>query len=236
MDTNKLNQSLVLLAAVVSIVVGIYAIATNPVLAVIATVIGGAFTVTFLVMRLHEPYEFRALDNQVVVDICDNSGKLVHYEKRTCIKALRKNIFYYIENMAAETETDGRIDGFETEPGVVESVRQQEGEYLIKTTLGKHLSKGEEIVRYFRCNFVNCFVRNAEYFTQKQVYPTEKFIITIKFPPKRTYRSFRSHIKVGTYELYCPQPEERVLEGRPCLVWEIKKPRLKDKYVILWHW
>lgn len=236
MDTNKLKQGLSLMAAVVSLVVGINAIATNLVLAVLVTVIGGAFGVTFLVLRRREPYEFRALDNQVVVDICDGSGKLARYEKRTRIKTLRQNLFYYVENMAAETETGGRLEGFETEPGVVESVRQQEGEYLIKTTLGKHLRKGEEIVRIFRCNFVNSFVRDAEYWTQKQTYPSEQFIVTIKFPPQRPYRSFRSFIKVGTYELSCPQPDERVLEGRPCLVWEIKKPRLKDKYVLLWNW
>jgi DNA-binding winged helix-turn-helix (wHTH) protein len=178
------------------------------------------------------PYEFRALDNYLTLDITDRTGAKVLFTKKSRIRILRNNAYHYVEDMSA----DGAQSDFEVSPGIVESVHQEEGKTLIKTTFGQPRSKGEEFSRTFKCVFRNSFCGDREYWVQRQVYPTDEFCVTIVFPVDRPFRDYHSVLKQGTYTQPCQQPGERRLNGRPALVWKIPRPRFKESYKIEWAW
>lgn len=179
-----------------------------------------------------KPYEFRALTNDITLDIKDQIGAMVFYTKRSKIRILCDGAYFYVEDMS----TDGEQSEFEVSPGVVDSVRKEQGKILIKTTFGHERRKGDEFERTFKCLFRNAFLNNQEYWVQRQVYPTDQFSITVIFPIGRPFRSYHATLLQGTYTCPCPQPTERTISGRQALLWKIVNPKFKDCYKIEWAW
>jgi len=178
------------------------------------------------------PYEFRALTNDITLDIRDRTGATVFYTKKGRIKILRDNAYYYVEDMSS----DGWQSDFEVSPGVVDSFQEEEGKKLVKTTFGHQRGEGDEFDRVFRCIFHDSFCKKQEYWVQRQTYPTDQFSIKILFPSSRPPRGHLAVLKQGTYTKSCPQPSTQIIEGRLALVWDIRAPQFKESYKLQWEW
>jgi hypothetical protein len=192
-----------------------------------------ALLLAFILLRRRGPYEFEVLHNDVHLDILDHTGKEVRYSKTLRLKATRNGVLYYTEDLS----TDGTIDDFEVSPGIVQSVKQEEGTVLVRTTFGRRLRKGDLVTRFFQCVYRNSFCRDSEYWVQRQVYPSQQVRLTFHFPADRPYKSYRSILKIGTYETpSLVKPVEANIGGRPCLIWELDTPKLNENYKLEWDW
>lgn len=225
-------NAILIVSAIVGLVVGVYTIATTPLLGAFAFSAAALMAVVLIYLRKSEPYEFQVLTNSIVLDLSDSTGKTAYYIKTSRLRILCDRVFYYVEDMS----TDGHLDSFEVTPGAVESVKSEEGKVLTTTTFGQLKNKGEEFDRTFKCRFNNSFGNEREYWVERQIYPTYEFTVTIIFPQDRPYKEFKAVRKVGTYKKHCVQPKETILNGRPALVWNVKHPRLKDNYRVDWAW
>ena len=232
MDYRKILDAILLGVAVLGVPATIYAIISDWRLSLISLpiVLGAAAYLYYL--RQRDPFQFESIENDVTLDIVDKSGALVKYTKRSRISVIKNNTEYYTESMSV----DGVLDSFEVTPGVVEEVRKEEGKVFVRSSFGRVLMKNDQIERTFHARFNNSFRNEREYWVQRQVYPTRRFVLNILFPQDRPYKHFQSKMIRGAYETDCTQPQERIIDGRPALVWVIEKPGIKEDFKISWVW
>jgi len=232
MRWKRILEILLILSGLLSLAIGLYTISKNLNLILYVTLLGFGLFLILIAMRLRKPHRFESLKNDIVLDIQDEFGREVLYTKNSVIKVLKKNTFYYVEDMSA----DGHLDSFKVLPGKVVSVKNEEGKILIKTTFGHSMTKGEEFTRIFKCRFKDSFCQDVEYWVERQIYPTKEFCLTVIFPEDRPYKTSMAVKKIGAYEVKCPKPIQTMVSSRPALVLKIQNPSLKDSYKLEWMW
>lgn len=179
------------------------------------------------------PYQFELLTNVTTLDIRDTEGKYLHYSSRATLRAIKDNVFETTD----EFETDGGLDSFEVSPGKITSLKKTIGKVELKCDLGRNLVTGEEIEQIIRCRYLDSFCERYNYWTTHVVFPTRKLALTLQFPRERSYKSYGTKMKRGTYEFECSvKPQPIIIGGRPCLHIEIERPILDNSYLLEWTW
>lgn len=181
-----------------------------------------------------DPYDIEFVSQDIELDVQDADAKRVVQTRRTRLRARRNQVETVTDHMSA----DGGMTMPEVDPGIVKNIRREGGDLFVTAALGRVLRKGQEIDRTLKTVLLNSFQQNSEYWSVRIDHPTQRFTLTVKFPPQRGPRTFRGLHRQSTYEqLADVQPElAQGAGGTSTLRWTVLAPKLKDVYKLEWDW
>ncbi|MES2672312.1 MAG: toll/interleukin-1 receptor domain-containing protein [Pseudomonadota bacterium] len=170
---------------------------------------------------------------RITIDIIADDGSLIKYEKVQEHRSLKNDVSTYTEAFSS----DGRIDGFEVEPGDVVEHWNEGGTTYVKTKFSHPLQRGESIVRTFRSVWHNSFMSESEYWEERQHHPSRNVEVVVKFPASRHPTNWEAYEREGSIQRETEsQPEQIFIEGKLALRLWMPTPRLFASYILRWHW
>lgn len=163
----------------------------------------------------------------------DVEGKKAIYREIAHLQALRDGIRTYVETF----QSDGRIDSFYVEPGEIERLDNEEGFIYLYSNFGKVLKKGEKIERRLECIYHDTFVDEEGYWVRHPSDPAVSLKIILYFPKMRPYKSYKVTEKYSRYESVSKfKAVSKIIDERPCIVWDLKHPEPDYRYKLEWTW
>jgi hypothetical protein len=169
----------------------------------------------------------------VDVFLADVDAQTAVYQKLTSFRAHKDGLSRYREGVSA----DGSVIEFATMRGTIVATRREHGFYISEIDLGAALWRSSRFNNVYTAKLCNCFTRADEHWTQEIAFPTVLLTIQVHFPEARPPKLVRSSIVEGTTDREIPTAASITeLFGKKAIVWQLKKPRLKEVYKISWHW
>jgi len=163
----------------------------------------------------------------------DIKGKKAIYRELARLQALRDGARTYVETF----QSDGRIDSFFVEPGEIERIDNEEGFIYLYSNFGKILKKSEEIERKIECIYHDTFIDEEGYWVRHPSDPAIHLKIMLYFPKLRPFKSFKVKEKFSRYESVSRfKAISKVINERPCIIWELKHPDPDYRYKLEWIW
>ena len=177
---------------------------------------------------------YDVLEHHTVLQLRDTNGDVAMVKRQQKVRFLQ-------DHVAAITDHawgDGKIfAAYDCSPGVPVDFYQDGSRHTILISLRETKSRGDVLMFVIRRKIVGGF-REPDESWETAIYHRIKHLeITIVFPKGRscqkatvTQRSTSKTIALG------PKHFQFLEDGRQHLTWEIRNPRLHDRYSLKWRW
>jgi hypothetical protein len=167
------------------------------------------------------------------VFLITSDGKTAKYEKTGDYVVDAQPLSSYDDGVTAS----GTASAFSSELGAIVETVTEHGFFISRIDLGSVFEVGTRFRNVYRVQLEDCFIAEEERWTQEIAIPTQHLTLRIHFPVERPPKLLRSKNLLGLLE-------ERItngaviteLYGRPAIVWEIERPKLRDIYKLEWRW
>jgi nucleoside phosphorylase len=179
-------------------------------------------------------FNFDLLHYSVAIQILDDEGKRALYEKRSRIRVANRRARSYADDLYSE----GRIEGVSAIPGRADHVIVDGRRYLVLTRFDEELEYGRELDRVLRCEFVDSFIGEQNYWLFTPPSPTDYLEISIRFPKTRLCQSYQGFLWEDDREVpHKPGPNAK-RQGKKVseIHWRIERPQLQGRYKLIWWW
>jgi hypothetical protein len=177
---------------------------------------------------------FEVLDYETILEIKDRYGRKAKVTKNQKVKYLQDNIIAYQDQAWGDGEILKNYQSSKGKP--VDKYRLGEMRHvLISLREVKHKGDIDEI--NISWDWENGFLVPTGFWGTKISHKTRMVSVKVIFPksrpPKKAYIYFTSNRK--TKEL-ASESIKRLADGKWCIKWGIKKPKISENYVIKWEW
>ncbi len=177
---------------------------------------------------------YEVLEYESTVELHDTAGKVATYRKRQRIRYLQNHIIAFQDQIWSDGVSP--ID-YQCSPGVVvDRYRPAQTTILLISLCGVRM-KGDVNVFESRCRIHNGFVRDDELWQTSINHRMHVATIHIVFPQERPPQKVW-----GTEELtkrrhsLASSTKRQLPDGRWRITWQIRKPRLNERYNLHWRW
>jgi hypothetical protein len=190
--------------------------------------------------HLHLPFGFDhpgpydVLEHRVRLELKDDEGKKAIYYKDQKVRFLQDNVIAYqdkawgVGNIFAE---------YKCSPGVVVDRYREGHRYLVLISLRETKKRGDLAAFHIERTIMNGFSRPAEDLQTDIDHRTDYLSIAVVFPHQRPPKDATLIEQNATRSTTLDNRHRQVLaDGRLQIIWETRRPRLYESYIIAWHW
>jgi hypothetical protein len=174
------------------------------------------------------------LEQIVNLDIKDVTGTFVKYICQKKVECTKTGLDEFCFSLAPS----GEVVDVEFSGGIIKEILKENGRTLIRTILSRSYNRGEKMTLELRCIFKNSFTDSEEKWTFTRNYPGKgPYSLTIQFPPLRPYKCSRAYKRHGHSKIMIEdQPNEKLINGKPSLIFNVEKLKIKEEYQVVWNW
>ncbi len=229
----KLTYLSTILASILSFVLGVLYIFNDYPLWY--SIITFTFFIIIIIKLLYKNnFSIKILEQSVVLNIKNTKGNVVDYRCEKKIICTGK----YANEINYSLSASGKIENYKIKGGILKSIEVENGRTLLTVEFTKPLKKDEKTTIELHCQFINSFENEEEKWTLTRNYPSNgAYNLTVIFPKKRPYKSYKSIQKTGHHREICKvQPEETLIETLPALRLKIKNLKIKKEFQLIWTW
>ena len=194
----------------------------------------GVRSVHGLLARGREQGIYDVLEHHTVLELKDTRGEVAVLKRRQKVRFLQS----YVAAITDHAWGDGEIFAeYHCSPGVPVDFYQDGSRHTVLISLRESKSRGDVLKFVIRRKIVGGFCKNDECWETEVYHRTRDLSVAIIFPRGRrcrratvTQRSTSKTVALG------PKHLRFLADGRQQLTWEIRKPRLHDRYSLGWEW
>lgn len=177
---------------------------------------------------------YEVVGYESTLELLDNKGKLARFNKRERVRYQQNNVVAYQD----QAWGDGKIlVGYRCTPGTaVDRYRIGRTTHTL-ISLREIRSKGDEDEFYIEWGIRGGFLKSTDQWETTVSHRTQQLLVQIIFPKSRPplRLSLIESIRRRTQSLDL-DARRRMPDGRWLISWEMRKPRLNERYVLQWDW
>ena len=180
----------------------------------------------------HGMYEI--LDYDATLEIKDPAGKKAVLTRRQVVRFLQNNVAAIHDHAWGDGQLFAR---YRCQPGVQVDFYEDGSKHNVLISLRETKDRGDVLELWIERVIHNGFQEKAEWLETEIDHLMRKLKLSIIFPKKRPCRrATLSRRSTGKTSLL-PQKHFALLpDGRQKLTWEMRRPKLHDRYTIKWAW
>ncbi len=230
----KINNSLLLPTAIISLIAGIISIfKETPWYVSLPIILISALFFFIYYFRRNKYSDFDILSRNEVIDLVDRSGKIAHYTNDCLFKSLKQNA----QSVKFLVQASGKIRNGKINSGIIENQTKEASTTTFKISSPRPIKKKETFNGILKCELINTFQNDNEYWEISKFSKGTNIKLTIIFPNERKpiiYKAYKvdGHKKVLSNE----QPILIFENTRPALLFEVKHMTHFEKYRVEWKW
>lgn len=177
---------------------------------------------------------YEVLDHQMTLELLDKAGKRAKVQKQQRVRYLQNDVASYLDQAWGDGEI---LINYKCSPG--EEVDRYIEEHLtyILISLKGIRKRGDEDNVDIEWEFRDSFLDSTNQWSSEVSHRTKQFTIKVIFPnnrpPKRVWKSEYLRKKNQLLE---QENIRKLSDGRWLASWEVKKPRLHERYSLKWEW
>jgi len=203
-------------------------------LVLVRYLVQGVQAVRRRVARGREQGIYDVLEHHTILELKDTKGEVAMVKRQQKVRFLQN----YVAAITDHAWGDGEIFAeYDCLPGVPVDFYQDGSRHTVLISLREAKSRGDVLKFVIRRKIVGGFRKPDESWETAIYHRIRHLSISIVFPKERrcqkatvTQRSTSKTVALGRENL-------RFLgDGRQTLTWEIRNPRLHDRYSLKWRW
>ena len=183
--TEKLDNiynSLLLPSALVGLVTGIISILKETSWYVsLPIILISALLFTLYFFRKNKYSDFDVLSRNETIDLGDKTGKIAYYTNDCLFKSLKQNA----QSIKFLVQSSGKIKNPEINSGIIEKQIEESGTTIFEVSSPKPIKKNETFKGILKCELINTFRDNNEYWEINKFSKGSNISLTIIFPDER---------------------------------------------------
>ena len=177
---------------------------------------------------------YDVLEHHTILELMDTKGEVAVVKRRQKVRFLQDHVAAITDHAWGEGEIFAEYD---CSPGVPADFYQDGSRHTVLISLREIKSRGDVLKLVIRRKIVGGFRKPDESWETAIYHRIRHLSISVVFPKGRgcrkatvTQRSTSKTVVLGRQHL-------RFLgDGRQTLTWEIRNPRLYDRYSLRWRW
>ena len=177
---------------------------------------------------------YDVLEHHTILELKDTKGEVAVVKRRQKVRFLQDHVAAITDHAWGEGEIFAEYD---CSPGVPADFYQDGSRHTVLISLREIKSRGDILKLVIRRKIVGGFRKPDESWETAIYHRIRHLSVSIVFPKERgcrkatvTQRSTSKTVVLGRQHL-------RFLgDGRQTLTWEIRNPRLYDRYSLRWRW
>ena len=196
-----------------------------------------ADTVKALYDRLRQwraPGIYEVLSHDTVLELKDTVGQLASVTRRQSVRFLQNHVAAITDHAWGDGEVFSR---YSCTPGAPVDFYRDGSRHTVLISLREIKNRGDVLRFRIRRTIRGGFRKNVESWETDIYHRIGHLSVTILFPKGRPCRR-ATVVQRNTSKTIALEPKHfRYLpDGRQRLFWEIRNPRLHDRYVVKWWW
>ena len=186
------------------------------------------------VAQWRHPGIYEVLEHFTTVELVDPTGRLATVERRQTVRFLEDNLVAFTDYAwgAGDILTD-----YSCSPGAPVDVYDDGSKKTILISLRETKNRGDTLHFKIARKILEGFMQRDEWWETEVYHRTQRMVVSVIFPPGRrcqraivTQRSTNRTTALGSTQF-------RFLgDGRQELTWEMRHPKLHDRYTLKWRW
>lgn len=196
----------------------------------------------YLVVTLYNSWKHRnalmtTLENRLVADVLDNTGKKVVLRQSLHVRADVNDVEVFRHRLwgdGAHTPPTIRAEGygFTVDPPIM-----QQGLHCYDLRFVPPLARGRKVWHYFESTLQDSFTASSEFLDHPVDYREKLLVMEIHFPKDRPPKTASAHVVQGLIKTKLDDitPDD-IKEGRKRILWQMKNPEHGRAYRIEWEW
>ena len=177
---------------------------------------------------------YDVLKHHTILELKDTRGDVAVVKRRQKVRFLQDHVAAITDHAWGEGEIFAKYD---CSPGVPADFYQDGSRHTVLISLREIKSRGDILKLNIRRKIVGGFLEPDESWETEISHRTLHLSVSVIFPGRRRCRratvTQRSTSKTVTLE---PKHYRFLADGRQQLTWEIRNPRLHDRYSLRWRW
>lgn len=177
---------------------------------------------------------YEVLEHESTLELLDRQGKRAHFTKRQRVRYLQNNIIAYQD----QGWSDGRgLLDYHCSPGTVVDKYRPGQKTFILISLRECKQRGDLDEFHITWRLRDAFVRQREQWETEINHRTKQLLIRIIFPKgRRPLRLWFEELLRKRHRLVAADELKQLADGRWQVTWDVKRPRLHERYAIKWEW
>ena len=177
---------------------------------------------------------YEVLEHEATLELIDKAGKRAKVKKRQRVRYLQNDVASYLDQAWGDGEF---LVNYKCSPGEeVDRYIDEHKTYLLISLKGIR-KRGDEDDVDIEWEFRDSFLDSTGQWTSEVSHRTKQFTVQVIFPktrpPKRVWKS--EYLRKRT-QLLEQDSFQKLLDGRYLASWNVKKPRLHERYSLKWEW
>ena len=177
-------------------------------------------------------YEVRAHDT--VLELKDAKGEWATVTRRQEVRFLQNHVAAITDHAWGEGDIFAE---YRCSPGVPVDIYQDGSRYTVLISLREIKHRGDELNFVIRRKITGGFRKEDESWETEVYHRTGRLSVSVIFPRQRlcqratvTQQSTSKTVALGA------DHSSFLQDGRQRVAWEVRNPRLYDRYSLKWHW
>jgi hypothetical protein len=177
---------------------------------------------------------YEVLEHDTTLELCDSKGNLAKVTRQQTVRFLQDHVVAFTDYAWGDGQA---LAEYRCQPGVPVDVYDDGAKKTILISLRETKSRGDVLRFHIQRKIVAGFCGREEWWETEVYHRIRRLRAAIIFPKGRpcqhatlAQRSKNSATKLGKRH-FC-----FLKDGRQRLTWEIRRPKLHDRYTIKWVW
>ena len=177
---------------------------------------------------------YQILDYDATLELKDPAGKKAVLTRRQVVRFLQDNVVAFHDHAWGDGQLFAR---YRCQPGVAVDFYEDGSKHNVLISLRETKDRGDVLELWIERVIRNGFQEKAEWLETEIDHLMRKVKLSIIFPKKRPCRrATLSRRSTGETALLPPKHFALLPDGRQKLTWEMRRPKLHDRYTIKWAW
>jgi hypothetical protein len=180
------------------------------------------------------PSDYEILDYDACLELLDTKGNEAVFTKTERVQFLQNNIIAYKDMAWGAGEV---LAKYECSPGVAVDTYREGHRLRILISLRTTKNRGDVTEFHIRRTILGAFTKQDESFQHDVIHLIYHASLRIIFPKKRYPKSIAIIEQNSTRTIPLGPKQQTILpDGRLEVVYQIRKPRLFESYIMNWSW
>ena len=177
---------------------------------------------------------YEVLAHHTTVELCDTKGKLARVTRRQEVRFLQDHVVAFTDYAWGDGQP---LAEYTCQPGVPVDVYDDGAKKTILISLRETKSHGDVLRFHIQRKIVAGFGKRREWWETEIYHPTRCLGVVILFPKGRPCLRAVVVQRSNSRTTALSEQHFRFLpDGRQRLAWQIRNPKLHDRYTIQWAW